>query len=179
MGNEKNIKGKNDNYRRTWDPAEYGIKAKLRADEKVGKTQIKNVNNVNINIKEGEKPMKELLKAREYLVDLEKQVGKSFVINKTIGTMADGGYYCDVCDCSLRDSSNFLDHINGKKHQANLGIKLKVERSSLDQVKERIKLMSQKKQQEKSKVKKEYDIDESIAIAKDMVIYILLNFTEF
>ena len=23
------------------------------------------------------------------------------------------GYYCNVCDCILRDSQSYLDHING------------------------------------------------------------------
>lgn len=27
------------------------------------------------------------------------------------------GYYCKICDCTLRDSITYLDHINGRKRK--------------------------------------------------------------
>ncbi|KAL3918900.1 MAG: hypothetical protein SGARI_007335, partial [Bacillariaceae sp.] len=44
------------------------------------------------------------------------------------------GWHCKVCDCFLKDSLTYLDHINGRKHQRNLGYSMRVERSTKEQV---------------------------------------------
>lgn len=59
---------------------------------------------------------REFLKRRDYDVDFEVNFGKLVVIIKIILLLYIGGYYCNVCDCVVKDFVNFLDYINGKKY---------------------------------------------------------------
>lgn len=54
------------------------------------------------------------LKARSQRVALDGSVGTVRVV-KTDEVAKAGGYYCEVCECGLKDSVAYLDHINGKK----------------------------------------------------------------
>ncbi|XP_033122938.1 zinc finger matrin-type protein 2-like [Anneissia japonica] len=141
--------GQVEDHRRKWDRDEYEKIAQARLDQELQEREKR-------DRRYNEPPVKrELLRQRDYKVDLESKLGKSQVITKTTPSSQMGGYYCNVCDCVVKDSINFLDHINGKKHQRNLGMSMRVERSSLDQVKKRFE-MNKKKQEEK---KKEYDFE--------------------
>ena len=134
-----------DQYgRRTWNLEDY---QKSTSDDEGGSK----------DKEEGPKP-KEALKAREEKIDLESSLGKTVIINRATPSSQAGGFHCDVCDCVVKDSINYLDHINGKKHQRNLGMTLKVKRSTLDEVTARFEASLKKKQE----VKKEYDVNERV-----------------
>lgn len=161
-----NAPGKSDSFRRTWDKEEYGQKARERLEE------LDDDDEEESTSKRKEPPVKrKLLQKREFDVDLESNLGKTVVITKSSTMSQSGGYYCNVCDCIVKDSINFLDHINGKKHQRNLGMSMKVERSSLDQVKKRFEF-NKRKREEEGKQKADYDLDERIATLKEEVMYI-------
>jgi len=93
------------------------------------------------------------LKARRGKVDLESKVGKTEIINPDAAatssaatdatvSITDGvsksvsgvGWHCKVCDCFLKDSLTYLDHINGRKHQRALGFSMRIAKSTTNEV---------------------------------------------
>mmetsp|Transcript_17541 Transcript_17541/g.27322 ORF Transcript_17541/g.27322 Transcript_17541/m.27322 type:complete len:254 (-) Transcript_17541:58-819(-) len=104
------------------------------------------------------------LKSRSDKVDLEGKLHKREVISaeaaavsKTDGVTKSStgvGWHCRVCDCFLKDSLTYLDHINGRKHQRALGYSMRVEKSSLSEVEERLEMHKRKREEGKLKAKK-------------------------
>jgi U4/U6.U5 tri-snRNP component SNU23 len=74
-------------------------------------------------------------------------VSDGALVNKDSAVTKSGvGWHCKVCDCFLKDSLTYLDHINGRKHQRNLGFSMRVERSTKDQVVSRLEGMVKEKE---------------------------------
>ena len=61
------------------------------------------------------------------------------------------GWHCSVCDCFLKDSMTYLDHINGRKHQRKLGFSMRVERSTKDQMLGRLSQLTKEKERKEQK----------------------------
>lgn len=110
-----NVSGKNDNFRRIWDREEYEKKVKewveeFEDDEDDDEDELSLKRWFLVFVK------REFFKRRDYDVDFEVNFGKLVVIIKIILLFYIGGYYCNVCDCVVKDLVNFLDYINGKKY---------------------------------------------------------------
>ncbi|TRZ17082.1 hypothetical protein HGM15179_009982 [Zosterops borbonicus] len=136
---------KNLDFCQKWDKDEYEELAEKQLTEEREKK----------DGKPAQPAKRELLQHQDYKVDLESKLGKTTVITKTTPQSEMGEYYCNICDCVVKDYINFLDHINGKKHQRKLGMSMWVEHSMLDQLKKHSE--ENKKMEEKQK---EYDFDE-------------------
>lgn len=134
----------NEYGRRTWNLAHYGRKHDDDDDDRKDE--------------ESTPKPKAPLKPRDEKIDLESKLGKTVVINKATPSSQAGGFFCEVCDCLVKDSINYLDHVNGKKHQRNLGFSMKVERSTLDDVEKRF----QESLRKQEKPKEEYDMEERL-----------------
>merc|ERR1719382_798840 len=81
------------------------------------------------------------LKQRTQDLELDKNLGKSMVVTQHTIKPMQGGYWCSVCECLIKDSAAWLEHINGRRHNRNLGMNMKVEKIGVDRVKEKLKAM--------------------------------------
>merc|ERR1712050_590663 len=84
------------------------------------------------------------LKAREFKLNLQGLLGKTQTICNSTEVLQLAGFYCKVCECILKDSVTYLDHINGKWHQRALGMSMRVEKVGLYKVRKRIAAQSKK-----------------------------------
>jgi U4/U6.U5 tri-snRNP component SNU23 len=128
--------------RKKWDLNEFKEQAKLKEQEEANRSADKNGQGKQLVVRNA-------LQARNYTIDLYEKVGKHTVVTGNSALKKRGGFYCDVCDCLLKDSITYMDHINGKNHQKAMGMSMHVERSTVSQVKQRLQDIKQKQEEKK------------------------------
>lgn len=99
--------------------------------------------------------------ARDYERDLASRVGSRQIVNAETG--AGMGFQCAETGAILHDSSAYLDHINGKKQMKARGVSMRVERSTVEQVK--AKFVEVKKRKAEAAKNEGKGFEERLAIA--------------
>ena len=99
------------------------------------------------------------LRNREQSYGFERSAGSTRVLTEPEVQKKATGWYCDVCECLLRDSASYLDHVNGKKHQRKLGYSMRVERVGVDAVRERFCEQTEKRAATKALVERHKTLD--------------------
>lgn len=142
--------------RRTWDKEYYSQKAKERLESVVESEESTKKPSSREGIREEFRPAdkdaagpmgsdRAFLSARQSKIDLDEKVGKVEIIKPGEANSSHGpGFWCEVCQCLLRDSASYLNHVNGKSHLRQLGYSMRVERVDADRVKERLEALKRK-----------------------------------
>jgi U4/U6.U5 tri-snRNP component SNU23 len=137
-GGAYGAKAKDTDFRKKWDKEEYAEKAKKK-DEEERERMKENEERTKQGAHRGcarlatgltgssigKKPRRtkkddlpkptELMKRREGSLELEKNLGKTMVVQNASGRGPGvPGFYCEVCNRTYKDSTGYLDHINGR-----------------------------------------------------------------
>ncbi|KIM26939.1 hypothetical protein M408DRAFT_24962 [Serendipita vermifera MAFF 305830] len=157
--------------RKTWDKEEWREKAKEKDAEERERMQ-KNEELMRKGKKPGRRnPVKDLpkptetMKAREGSLEIDKNLGKTMVVSNPTGRGAgQPGFFCEVCNRNHKDSNSYLDHLNSRSHLRMLGQSTRIERSTVEQVRE--KIASLREQTRDAQNAKTFDFDRRLAEIK-------------
>jgi len=129
-GKERKDEG-HSTKRRVWDREEYAQKA---ADREAAQR-------ITELPKRPSEKRKDLEVTRENNLDsvYAEHIGKTVMFGGKGAVPKDLGFYCKVCKCSMKDSTVYTAHMNGKKHQQMLGMSLRTTQATAKDVRERIK----------------------------------------
>ena len=139
---QKHMANNGNSFRREWDKEAFNARAKARLEAELGveRADAHDGERERKNADRGVIVQRAPLQRRTEDLRLAKHVNTRQVVSGAdalSGQMA-STYYCKVCECALRDSANYLLHINGKKHNRMLGMSMCAERSTLGEVRARL-----------------------------------------
>ncbi|EKM53937.1 uncharacterized protein PHACADRAFT_97984 [Phanerochaete carnosa HHB-10118-sp] len=170
-GGAYGTKASDTDFRKKWDKEEYAERAKQKDEE-----ERERMKENEERVKQGKKPRRgkkedlpkptELMKQREGSLDLDKNLGKTMVVQNTSGRGPGvPGFYCEVCNRTYKDSTGYLDHINGRSHLRALGQTTRIERSTVEQVRARIAYLREKTKEASSA--KSFDFEQRLTEIRD------------
>lgn len=163
-------KAADTDFRKKWDKEEYAERARKKDEE-----ERERMKENEERMKKGKAPRKarkedlpkptELMKRREGSLELEKNLNKTMVVQNPGGRgPGQPGFYCEMCNRTYKDTSAYLDHINGRAHLRKLGQTTRIERSTLAQVRARIAYLREKTKEASNT--KAFDFDKRLAEVK-------------
>jgi U4/U6.U5 tri-snRNP component SNU23 len=165
----ENNRATDTDFRRTWNREEYAAKAKKEAEERKEDAQARHEAKL-----EGKKWHKHVdtsllddTSARTARLDVSSLVGKSTLVPAGAGVGKRGkgaGFYCEACDLTYKDNVQYVEHLNSKQHLINTGQSGEVKRATLEDVRNRIDLLMQRKRERAEEEQKlaETDITQRI-----------------
>ncbi|KAI0685200.1 hypothetical protein BC835DRAFT_1385528 [Cytidiella melzeri] len=170
-GGAYGTKASDTDFRKKWDKEEYAEKAKKKDQEERERMQENEE-----RLKQGKKPRKgrkedlpkptELMKRREGSLELDKNLGKTMVVQNSSGRGPGvPGFYCETCNRTYKDSTGYLDHINGRAHLRALGQTTRIERSTVEQVRARIAYLREKTKEASNA--KSFDFEQRLAEVRE------------
>ena len=78
------------------------------------------------------------------------------------------GFYCADCDLTFKDNLQFLEHLNSRQHLVAIGQTGEVKRATLEEVRERLEWLAQKKREEKEGVGNVIDLGKRLEVRKEL-----------
>lgn len=137
-------------FRKTWDRSEYERKAKVESDER--KEEGKARYEAKLEGKKWHKYVDpaslDSTSARGSRLDVASMVGKSTLIpaGSAVGKRGRGaGFYCEACDLTYKDNVQYIEHLNSKQHLINTGQSGEVVVATLQDVRDRLDMLKQRK----------------------------------
>jgi U4/U6.U5 tri-snRNP component SNU23 len=96
-------------------------------------------------------------------------VGKSTLVpaGSAVGKRGRGaGFYCEACDLTYKDNVQYIEHLNSKQHLINTGQSGEVVRATLQDVKDRIDMLKQRKREREEEEARLGEVDIGARIKK-------------
>ncbi|GAB69249.1 hypothetical protein PCYB_146770 [Plasmodium cynomolgi strain B] len=161
-----------DNYgRKVWDKDYYQKKAEEKTTNEEDELILKLLPDLKKKNVPSPPPPSErkLLEGRKEILTLEKNLGKVQIVTEKTIKQEQGGYYCKICDCVLKDSQTYLDHINGKNHNRMLGYSMKVKRVALSDVVNKLNVLRDAKRKKAQQDEVPLDVDPERSVKKRLL----------